>query len=285
MDLMPEEIRKRLDVAASERLPMLSRAFVRKLIDNERITVNGEQSKAGHRLRLGDTLEIMFDPMELEKIDSIDLPILYEDNDVMVIDKPTGVISHARGKHWNEPSVASFVREKTAQSGERAGIVHRLDRATSGVMICAKNQAALIWLQKQFADRLVEKSYVAIVTGEMSPAAAIIDMPIERNPKTPQTFRVGANGKSAVTGYEVLEKTDLHTKLLLKPKTGRTHQLRVHLEEVGHPIVGDILYEGEAADRLYLHAYQLRLTLPDGSLHSFEAPVPDEFSKIMDKAA
>src|SRR5690606_13156642 len=115
-----------------------------------------------------------------------------------------------------------------SMEGERAGIVHRLDRATSGVMICAKTPEAHVWMQKQFAQRRTKKTYSAIVGGHMSPEKAIVDMPIERNPKKPQMFRVGANGKPALTQYEVLSETDRHSLLELKPETGRTHQLRVH---------------------------------------------------------
>ncbi len=276
-----EEIKQRVDVAASNRLRMLSRAYVRKLIDDGRITVNGEISKAGYRLRAQDSLEINFDPDEIEQIASIDLPVLYEDNDVIVVNKPAGVISHARGRFWNEPSVASFVRERSGQGGEREGIVHRLDRATSGVMICAKNPTTLAYLQKQFADRSTAKTYYGVVAGTPETAKALIDMPIIRNPKAPQTFRVGQNGKPSTTNYEVVKSAREHTLLKLTPLTGRTHQLRVHLAHIGHPIVGDTLYEGEAADRLFLHAFSLTINIPGDKKMTFEAPLPAEFDKII----
>lgn len=271
---------RRADIVTTELLPTLSRAYVHNLFDAGKITVNNEQTKNGYKMRSGDILNINFDPGELEQIEDIELPVLYDDENVLVINKPAGVISHSRGRYWYEPSVASFVRQKTHQEGDRAGIVHRLDRATSGVMICAKNQETLSLLQKQFGLRKVKKSYLAIVQGHMKEKHAIIDMPIERNPKQPQMFRVGANGKTAQTEYEVVQSLDKHDKLLLKPLTGRTHQLRVHLKHVGHPIAGDTLYGLETYQRLLLHAYSLEITLPGGKRATFIAPEPDEFGEF-----
>ena len=276
-----KEKRERVDVVASDKLKMLSRAYVRKLIDDGRITVNGEISKAGYRMKSTDVLDINFDPSEIEQIADIELPIIYEDENVIVVNKPTGVISHARGKFWNEPSVASFIRQKSGQDGEREGIVHRLDRATSGVMICSKNAATLTFLQKQFADRKTTKVYFAIIEGALDPKEAVIDMPIIRNPKAPQTFRVGANGKPSQTHYEVVKSGPKYSLIKLTPKTGRTHQLRVHLSYFDHPIVGDVLYEGQPADRLYLHAFSLEIELPGGKKHTFEAPLPQEFMTLV----
>lgn len=272
-----EDRPKRLDIFMAEQLPDLSRAYIKRLIDEGNMVVNDEPQKPGYKIRTGEKVNLLVDLKALEKIDDIELPVLYEDENVLVIDKPIGVISHSRGRYWYEPSVASFVRQKTGQEGDRTGIVHRLDRATSGVMICAKNQETLSLLQKQFGLRTVKKSYLAIVSGHMKEPRAIIDMPIERNPKQPQTFRVGANGKSSQTEYEVTKSYDKHDKVLLKPLTGRTHQLRVHLKHVGHPIVGDSLYGKEPFARLLLHAYSLEITLPGGKRTMFTAPEPKEF--------
>lgn len=269
--------RQRLDHYLAQKYPDISRAFLQKLCTDNQVLVNGQAEKSGFKLKPTDKVEVIYDLSSIDKIDDIELPILYEDDDVMVIDKPAGVISHARGKYWNEPSVASFIRQRTKQDGERAGIVHRLDRATSGVMICAKTPAVMIYLQKQFADRQVTKTYLAVVEGHMKLPEAIIDMPIERNPKKPSTFRVGPNGKSAQTKYKVVSAGDSHEILILEPKTGRTHQLRVHLAAQHHPIVGDELYGGESAPRLMLHAKQLRLKLPSGKLSTFQSGVPKEF--------
>lgn len=268
---------KRLDVFAAEHFPSLSRAFVQRLCGDGKILVNGAQEKHGYRLRAGDKVAIDFKLSEIEEIADIDLPIIYQDDNILVVNKPDGVISHARGKYWNEPSVASFVRQVTGQPGERAGIVHRLDRATSGVMICAKNQQTLSWLQKQFSQRNVKKSYIAVISGHIQPEEAIIEMPIERNPKAPATFRVGSNGKAARTTYKVIGASEKYEMLELLPLTGRTHQLRVHLAHQHHPIVGDTLYGGEQADRLLLHAKSLEITLPGGERKVFTAPLPTIF--------
>lgn len=282
--IVTEELKgKRADLAATEALPSLSRAYVHKLFEDGRILLNGESIKPGHKLRLNEELAIDFDVSELEQIPDIDLPIIYEDDDILVIDKPAGVISHARGRFWNEASVASFVRQKTGQEGEHSGIVHRLDRVTSGVMVCAKNFEALSFLQKQFSQRGVKKTYKAIVRGHLQPQEAVIEMPIGRNPAKPQTFHVTADGKPARTKYTVEDSFSGYDLVRLEPETGRTHQLRVHLHEVGHPIVGDHLYIGEGGDRLYLHAVSLELTLPSGERKKFESPLPPEFKTFMDK--
>jgi 23S rRNA pseudouridine1911/1915/1917 synthase len=276
--------KKRLDVYVTEQLPSLSRAFAQKLCEQGRVLVNGKQVKAGYRLHASDVIAIDYDIAELADIPKIDLPVLYEDDDCVVINKPAGVLTHSQGSFKLEGTVASFLRDKVATtlSGARAGIVHRLDRATSGVIIGAKHQEALSWLQKQFADRKVQKTYVAIVQGHLNQPEAIVDMPIQRNPKAPATFRVHGNGKAATTHYKVLQETDDVSLVELKPQTGRTHQLRVHLAHIGHPIVGDPLYGGaKYGDRLYLHALSLEITLPSREHQLFTAPLPPEFEERM----
>ncbi len=271
---------QRVDVVAGQLLPTLSRAYIRRLIDSGRITLNDEVIKAGSKVRFGDKLKTNFEEKDLDSIEPIELPIIYEDKYVIVVNKPAGVISHSRGRYWDEPSVASFIRQKTGQNGDRAGIVHRLDRATSGVMICAKNAETLAWLQKQFSTRKVVKTYIAVVKGSLKEPEAIIDIPIERNPKAPSTFRTGPNGKSAQTRYRVAKETAKISFLELTPLTGRTHQLRVHLKHLGHPILGDELYGGPKANRLMLHAKSLTIALPGGETRTFEAPIPSELAEF-----
>lgn len=275
------EPRQRLDQYVLSQFPQLSRSYAVRLIGEEKVHVNNQIEKPGYKLRTGDSVTIDFDTSELEKIPDIDLPVVYEDDDVLIINKPAGVISHSRGRYWDEPSVASYMRQRTGQPGERSGIVHRLDRPTSGIMICAKNQLAIAFLQKQFADRTVKKTYIAVVKGHMSPEQAIIDMPIERNPKVPASFRVGSNGKTAQTKYTVTASNQDYDQVELEPATGRTHQLRVHLAHQGHPIVGDTLYGGQDAERLYLHAFSLKIDIPGAANQVFTAPLPDEFAKLM----
>jgi 23S rRNA pseudouridine1911/1915/1917 synthase len=270
---------QRLDQYVAEQLPAISRASAAKLVSDAKVLVNGEPIiKPGYKIRFGDGIEIDYDPNLALEIPDITLPIIYEDDDCVVISKPKGVLSHSKGAFNPEGTVASWLSTRTADmTGERAGIVHRLDRATSGVMIGAKNAIALRWLQKQFSQRRVKKTYIAIVVGMLANPQAIIDMPIERNPKAPQTFRVGINGKPATTAYRVLETSEHFSLLELRPTTGRTHQLRVHLKQLGHPIIGDTFYGGIEADRLYLHAQSLEITLPNRERKVFTAPIPVEF--------
>jgi 23S rRNA pseudouridine1911/1915/1917 synthase len=277
----------RLDIKVVEMVPQLSRAYVLKLIDDGKVTVDGVvATKGGQKVRGHEEIIVDYDAELLAQIPDITLPILYEDDDCLVINKPAGVLTHSKGVFNPEASVSSFVTSHivgdSEVSGNRAGIVHRLDRATSGVIICAKDAKSLIWLQKQFSLRKVQKTYHAIVTGQMDPPEAVIDMPIERNPKKPQMFRVGAGGKSAVTSYKVLRSTDKYSLLELKPQTGRTHQLRVHLLYQKHPIVGDTFYDGEPAERLYLHASALEITLPNRTHHVFTAPLPKVFTEFLE---
>jgi 23S rRNA pseudouridine1911/1915/1917 synthase len=238
------------------------------------------------------------------EIEDITLPIIYEDDDVLVIDKPAGVLSHSRGGLTREASVASFLRHHVdkSMSGERAGpvvdnrsatqngmvqaighnragIVHRLDRVTSGVMICAKNDHAMKFLQKQFQDRKVIKTYVAVTEKAPKHMKATIDAPIGRDQNNPKQFHVDPHGKVSSTKYEVSELKNGHYLWHLTPLTGRTHQLRVHLKYLNCPIIGDELYGGKPADRLYLHANCLEIKLPTGKVKKFESEVPKEFIK------
>lgn len=282
---------QRLDQRVVELIPQLSRAFAAKLIEQGKVTVNGVvQLKAGHKLREDDIVHIDYDVAEMDDIPDIDLEVIYEDDDCVVINKPVGLLTHSKGAFNPEPTVATWLRRHIedeqpeglpSSGGSRAGIVHRLDRATSGVMICAKTPEALSWLQKQFATRRTKKKYFAVIEGKLAPDHAVIDMPIERNPKAPATFRVGANGKTAKTTYRVIESSshgDEFSLVELTPETGRTHQLRVHMAQLKHPIIGDVLYGGKTADRLYLHAASLEVTiLKDHTRMVFTVPVPQQF--------
>ena len=272
----------RLDQRVAQQLVEISRSTAEKLVEGGKVIVNGEVIiKPAHKVSSNDTVEVDYSP-GTQVAPSIDLPVIYEDKACVVIDKPAGILSHSKGAFNPEATVATWLANKvTGLGGDRAGIVHRLDRATSGVMICAKTLEALSWLQKQFSQRKAKKTYLAVVKGELTPAEAIIDMPIERNPKKPQTFRVGSMGKSAVTAYKVLGFNGKFSLLELKPTTGRTHQLRVHLNHIGHPILGDTLYGGEAAGRLYLHASSLEITLPNKQRQTFLSPEPAEFKKAL----
>ena len=272
---------ERLDQYVVRQLPDLSRSSAAKLVEGGKVSVNGDvQRKSGYRVKEDDKVVIDYDMAAEGRIPEIDLPVLYEDDDCVVINKPAGVLSHSKGAFNPEATVATWLSGRVkGLEGERAGIVHRLDRGTSGVMICAKTPEALAWLQKQFSQRRAIKEYAAVVAGKPREPEAVIDMPIERNPKRPQTFRAGAGGKSAITAYKVLVTGAGRSLLELKPRTGRTHQLRVHMAKLGYPIVGDELYGGPPAGRLFLHAKSLALSLPSRERKVFEAPVPPEFQK------
>jgi 23S rRNA pseudouridine1911/1915/1917 synthase len=275
--------RERLDQYVVRQIPKLSRSAAAQLIEDGKVAVNGKAGlKASYKVREHDEIKIDYEPSEAKKIPKINLSVIYEDKACVVINKPVGVLTHSKGAFNPEATAATWLADRVQDmSGERAGIVHRLDRATSGVMICAKTPQALSWLQKQFSEHKVKKIYIAVVKDVPVPEQAIIDMPIERNPRTPQTFRVGANGKSAVTAYHVLKTNGALSLLELKPTTGRTHQLRVHLKHIGHPILGDTLYDGPQAERLFLHAQSLEITLPDKTRKTFETKAPKEFQEAV----
>lgn len=294
------EDNKRLDMYLVEQYPTITRALAQRLVADGKIKVNGVvATKSGHKIRSIDSVDVDYDPDAPIEIPEIDIPVIYEDDDCVVIDKPAGLLSHSKGAFNPEATVATWLawhmcerinpsqllsdgtkRERINPShSDREGIVHRLDRGTSGVMICAKTPEALSFLQKQFAQRRTKKTYIARAEGHIEPQKAIIDLPIERNPKQPQRFRVGKNGKSAETEYKVLKEIEDDSIVELKPRTGRTHQLRVHLKYIKHPIVGDTFYEGRPASRLYLHAHTLELTLPSRERRIFTSAVPNEFYK------
>lgn len=273
----------RLDVAVQAKTPSLSRSFAQKLIKDNKVLVNG-QIKNLPSLKVNDKDKVIvnYDKVVIPKID---LPILYEDSDCLVIAKPAGLLTHSKGAFNPEPTVATWLAQKLQKNTEiiqREGIVHRLDRGTSGVMICAKNPAALTWLQKEFSTRRTTKIYYALVEGVISPPSAVIDIPILRNPKKPQMFIPDNNGKKSLTTYETAKVFNKNNKayslLKLTPKTGRTHQIRVHLNYLKKPIVGDNFYGGLAAERLYLHAYSLDIKLPGGTKKTFISKIPLEFS-------
>ena len=268
----------RVDKYLALKFPEYSRAALAKLFTLNLIKYKGEPIQPGHKLRPGAVIEYDLGPLQ-EKPEVIQLPIIYEDDNVLVVDKPAGIISHARGKFWQEASVASFIRDRiSGMDGERGGIVHRLDRATSGVMICAKNEASLKFLQKQFHDRKVTKTYIALTENKPKEDEAIIDAPIGRNMKDPKRFHVTEDGKNAVTRYKVVNGSRKKYSIELFPQTGRTHQLRIHLAYINCPIIGDELYGGKKFERLMLHARSLEIVLPDGSSKLFESKIPEGFA-------
>ena len=271
----------RLDIYLSTKFDTtISRSLWQKYIKAGYVSVNNKVVTTP-KFEVDETDEIALSLPEKEKAD-VDLPILYEDDDVIVVNKPSGLLTHAKGGLSDEPTVAEIIRPKTsfATDTDRPGIVHRLDRDTSGLLIIAKNPESAAHLQRQFAERTAKKTYIAITDGKPKLNAAKIDLPIGRNPSAPSTFRIDPNGKPAQTTYHVLTENDTQSLVELKPTTGRTHQLRVHLAHLNAPILGDRVY-GKLSDcRMMLHAQKLEITLPSGERKVFEAAVPDEFKKF-----
>lgn len=274
----------RLDAYLAKERPEYSRSTWQKYITQGFVSVNG-QVKTSHRAPVGSEDTVVIDTIPVADFREKTLPIIYEDSHVVVVNKPSGVLTHAKGALTEEFSVAEFVRPRLQDldTSNRPGIVHRLDRATSGVIICAKDFATKRKLQKQFQDRKAHKTYLAVVQGVPKLAEASVKLPIERNPRAPSRFRIGAKGKPATTNYRVLASNGTYSVLELKPLTGRTHQLRVHLAYVHCPIVGDTMYQGPKSPigRLCLHALELEITIPTSQRKTFTAPVPDDFAAFL----
>ncbi len=271
----------RLDVYCAQFWPEQSRSTWQKLIKQGNVRVNNiVVDLLKYEVKEGDKVEVI-EP-KAQDFSGQSLPVIYEDKDVIVVDKPMGVLTHAKGELNEEFTVAEFVRPNTTFGLEtnRPGIVHRLDRDTSGIIITAKNPEAARLLSKQFQDRKAKKTYVAVLDGVPREDKAFIDLPIGRNPKIPSTFRVDASGKSAETYYEVQRANETHSVVLLQPITGRTHQLRVHMAYINAPILGDRVY-GKSAERLYLHAHKLEITIPGSQRKTFESAVPESFYKVL----
>jgi 23S rRNA pseudouridine1911/1915/1917 synthase len=278
--------KRRLDVVLAERYPDISRSTWQKHVKAGHVQVNSvETLSPKHDVTNADDIAVTMP----DGIDFTDqkLPILYIDDNVIVINKPVGVLTHAKGALSEEFTVAEFFRQYTTVGLDtnRPGIIHRLDRDTSGVMIGARNQETATMLQKQFADRKTKKTYIAIVDGQPKEFEAKVELPIGRNPSAPSTFRVDAKGKAATTTYKVIDTNDTQSLIELKPLTGRTHQLRVHMQYLGIPISGDRVYGKKPADRLYLHARELEITIPQSERKIFTAPVPSEFKDRFPKAS
>jgi 23S rRNA pseudouridine1911/1915/1917 synthase len=279
----PADIGVRADIFITGKYPQFTRSSLEGLFDRKKVTIDRRPVKPSYKLRQGDKLNVD-EAIITAQLEEVDLPVIYEDDDVTVVNKPAGLLTHSKGALNLEPTVASFMAARLTDknlTGNRAGIVHRLDRPTSGVIICARTQLALKWLQRQFATRKAKKAYLAIVEGEPKPAEALIDVPIGRNPKRPQTFMAMPGGKPAQTRLQVKKKyvnDKLEYSLVeLKPLTGRTHQIRVHLAYIGHPVVGDTVYGHKSAWPLLLHAYELAIVLPNGEKKVFTAPIPESF--------
>ena len=285
---------KRIDAFISENTEY-SRTAVQRLIDEEKITINGKNIKASYKVQYGDKIEIKEDPAkEIElKAQEIPLEILYEDNDIIVVNKPKGMVVHpANGNPDGTLVNAIMAICKDSLSGIggeiRPGIVHRLDKNTSGAIIIAKNDRAHINLSEQLKKHEIKKTYIALVRGVVKENNATINMPIGRSKKDRKKMDVDRNGKEAITHFKVLKRYNDCTLLEINIDTGRTHQIRVHLSHIGYPIIGDDVYsngknrwniEGQC-----LHAKSLDFKHPiSGKKMHIEAEIPDYFKKILEE--
>jgi 23S rRNA pseudouridine1911/1915/1917 synthase len=293
----------RLDTYLASQIQTWSRARLQRLIENEDVVVNGQSAKASYRLRKGDEIEVelVASPAEIFEPQNIPLDIVHEDEDLIVVNKPAGLVVHpAAGIHSGTlaNALAFHFQNLPASAGSiRPGIVHRLDRDTSGLLVVAKTEAALENLSEQFRDRTVFKSYIALVHGRVDNSSGRIDQPLARDPGNRTRMAVVRGGRSAITLYKVRKHYHRFTLLDVELKTGRTHQIRVHLTWLHHPVVGDETYGGGRDNNIqdarlrsmvrnlgrhFLHAERLAITHPKtGARLEFHAPLPDELSRLL----
>jgi len=293
----------RLDTYLASQIQTWSRARLQRLIENEDVIVNGRSAKASYRLRKGDEVEVelVASPVEIFAPENIPLEIVHEDESLIVVNKPAGLVVHpAAGIHSGTlaNALAFHFQNLPASAGPiRPGIVHRLDRDTSGLLVVAKTEEALENLSEQFRDRTVFKSYIALVHGRVDNASGRIDQPLARDPSNRTRMAVVRGGRSALTLYKVRKHYQRFTLLDVELKTGRTHQIRVHLMWLHHPVVGDETYGGGRDNNIqdarlrsrvrnlgrhFLHAERLAITHPiTGERLQFEAPLPTDLSDLL----
>jgi 23S rRNA pseudouridine1911/1915/1917 synthase len=279
-----EDAGNRLDRFLQDKLPQYSRSLVQEWIKAGRVLVNGRAERSSYTVRGGETIQV--EPQERPPLNAVaeDLPIeiLYEDADVIAVNKPAGMVVHAgAGRHSGTLVNALIHRFQTLSAigaENRPGIVHRLDRVTSGVLLVARNDAAHENLADQFQSRTIEKTYIALVHGVVKQDRGRIDKPIARDPvrRTKMTARL-ATGRSALTEYRVLRRFPKFTLLEVKIATGRTHQIRVHLASLRHSVAGDNTYGAPPRERIFLHAQRISFDSPStGARITVEAPLPVE---------
>lgn len=289
-----ENIGKRIDAYLAENTEH-SRSNIQRLIENEKILVNGKKTKVSYKVQLNDEISIEDEEAKEIELKAQDIPIdiLYEDSDIIVVNKPKGMVVHpANGNPDGTLVNAVMAICKNSLSGIggeiRPGIVHRLDKDTSGVIIVAKNDKAHINLSEQIKNHKVEKTYIALVKGFVKENEATINMPIGRSTKDRKKMAVNKNGKNAITHFKVIERFKNYTLLQVKIETGRTHQIRVHLSEIGYPIVGDTTYSNGknewGIEGQCLHAKSLKFKHPITCKEMFiEAPLPEYFQKVIEE--
>ena len=285
----------RLDKVITILNPELSRSMIQKMLEEGNILVNGKKEKASYKTKLNDKIEveeIIAREIEL-KAQDIPVDIIYEDTDIVVVNKPKGMVVHPANGNPDGTLVNAIMNickdSLSGIGGEiRPGIVHRIDKDTSGLLIIAKNDKAHINLSEQIKNRKITKKYVALVRGVIKENNATIDMPIGRSDKDRKKMAVKKDGKNAVTHFNVINRFNGYTYLDVKIDTGRTHQIRVHLAEIGYPIVGDSVYSNGrnpfGVEGQMLHAKSLEFKHPiTGEVLRLEAPLPEYFENVLKK--
>ncbi|MFC1942225.1 RluA family pseudouridine synthase [Chloroflexota bacterium] len=275
----------RLDKFVGDNCPELSRTHAQKLISDSCITVNGLVAKASLKLSIGDEVTVTVPPPLPSPLspDAIPLDIHFEDDDLMVVDKPAGLTVHPAPGHPDHTLVNAILSRypNLADIGDslRPGIVHRLDKDTSGLMLVAKNRVAHANLAEQFKSRSIVKAYMALVKGKLTPESGIIEAAIGRDPGNRQRMAVVSGGREARTAYRVVKYAGNYSLIELKPETGRTHQIRVHLAAINFPVVGDATYgvKSPHLSRQFLHACKLGFRLPStGEYVEFTSELPPD---------
>jgi 23S rRNA pseudouridine1911/1915/1917 synthase len=279
----------RLDRYLTQVLPQFSRAYLQRLIVQGYILVNGHRTKANQRLNKVDRITVELPPSPVHPLaEPIPLTIIYEDADILVIDKPAGLTVHPAPGHPSHTLVNAVLAHcpGLAMSNKlmRPGIVHRLDKDTSGLIVIAKNDSTQEYLAAQFKNRTVTKGYLVLVKGRLSPEQGIIEAPIGRDPHSRRKMAIVEEGKEASTQYQVREYLKNHTLVEVTPLTGRTHQIRIHLSAIGFPVVGDPTYgiRSTYLSRQFIHAYRLGFRLPSTKQHQeFTAPLPMDLEQAL----
>jgi len=278
----------RLDQVLAKLLPEESRSRLARLIEAGHVTVDGKAAAARQKLKSGEAVDVALAPREAEAAfapEAIDLKVLHEDEDVLVIDKPAGLVVHPGSGNWSGTMLNAVLHHAPdAKHLPRAGIVHRLDKDTSGLLVVAKNEPAQASLVRQLQARTMKRTYLALARGRVE-RDGVIEAPIGRHPTQRTKMAVVSRGKPAVTHYRVKERFESHTLLECDLETGRTHQIRVHLASIRHPLEGDPVYGGRGAQlfpRQALHAWKLAFVHPRSQEPArFESKMPADFRKLI----
>ena len=282
-----------MDIYIAENFNELSRTMIKKLIESNNILVNDKSEKVSYKVQANDNISIDVPEAKETKLKAQEIPldIIYEDSDIIVVNKPKGMVVHPANGNPDGTLVNAILsickNSLSGIGGElRPGIVHRLDKDTSGLIIVAKNDKAHINMSEQIKERNVKKTYIALVRGNVPEEEATINMPIGRSTKDRKKMAVTKNGKQAITHFKVLKRYSKYTLLEIKIETGRTHQIRVHMAEIGYPVVGDAVYSNGknefGIEGQMLHAYKLEFMHPITNKHmELTAPLPQYFEEIL----